>query len=98
MLNVKYKSGESRNLNLHLSFFDPCEYTISQRATDFAFMHGRDPYHVSVTRGNEILFERTYRNNVPERKAKVHKIDERQIKKDLKKEFKNVPFTLKYKV
>jgi hypothetical protein len=96
VLTVKYKNGEIRNTNLHPSFFEITDFTISQRAVDFAFMHGQDPYEVKVIRGNEIMFEKTYRMNHPEKVKSSPKVDERDLKKQLRKQFKNVGFTEKY--
>lgn len=98
LLLVKYKSGETRRVNLTLEFFKSQELSVMKRAQDFAFMHGTDPYQIFVYRGSETLAEFTYRSNAPEEKKSMPwmVVDETKIKKQLKKQFKNVPFKEKY--
>lgn len=96
LLSIKYKSGEIRNVNLTEDFFSYYESSIFHRAIDFAFMHGADPYSITVTRGSEVVYEKTYHSNNPIQKSKENKIDERDLKKHLRKQFKNVPFEEKW--
>jgi len=96
LLTIKYKSGEIRNVNLCEEFFTFYEVSIFHRANDFAYMHGPDPYIVTVTRGNEVVYEKTYYSNSPDSVKKEYKVDERDIKKHLRKQFKNVPFQEKW--
>ncbi len=92
LLSIKYKSGAIRTVNLTEDFFTFYEISIFHRANDFAFMHGLDPYIITVTRGNEVVYEKTYYSNSPDAVKKEPKIDEKEIKKHLRKQFKNIPF------
>ncbi len=95
-LTVKYQSGEIRTVNLHPSFFGSCEVSLAKRAVDFAHQHGFNPYRIEVLRGGDLMYEKTYRENNPIQLKSQEKVDEKQIKKDLRNEFKRVPFTVKY--
>lgn len=95
LLLAKYKSGEIRRVNLHPTFFTSYETSISKRALDFGHMHGSDLYQISVQRGNENMFEQTFRHNAPETQFKGYNIDETKVKKTLRKKHKNDKFTTK---
>jgi hypothetical protein len=95
LLIVKYKSGEVRRVNLTQEFFNSYDLSISKRALDFAHMNGSDVYHVSVQRGNEIVFENIYRSNAPEEKSSEFIVDESNIKKMFRNKHKNDKFTTK---
>ena len=96
LLTIKYRSGEIRKTNLHPSFFTSYEVSIAQRAMDFAYQHGAFPYQIKVYRGNDLVFERLLRENAPAETTKVAAVDETQIKKQLRNQFKNQKFTVKY--
>jgi L-ribulose-5-phosphate 3-epimerase UlaE len=100
ILFVKYKSGETRRVNLTEDFFKSQDTSVHKRANDLAKAHGADIYQIYVTRGNEIVFENTYSKNAPEEAENNSwmNVDETKIKKTLRKQFKNVPFTQKYKL
>jgi hypothetical protein len=98
VLFVKYKTGETRRVNLTEEFFKSQDTSVYKRGHDFAKAHGSEIYQISVMRGNEVVFENIYSRNAPEEADKTPwiKVDEFQIKKNLRKQFKNVPFTQKY--
>lgn len=81
-----------RIVNLHKSFFENPEVSIAQRASDLAFDGGRNPYDIQVLRGMQEDYHRIIPANIPE-KQMVYAVDEWLIKKQLRREFKNVPFT-----
>lgn len=98
ILLVKYKSGESRKVNLTEEFFKSQDSSVLRRAQDFAYMHGSDPYQILVFRGNESMVEHNIRANNPDEfvKSPWMVVDETKVKKQLRKQFKNIPFTQKY--
>lgn len=99
-LIIKYKSGETRKVDLTNEFFSSYDVSISKRVLDFAYMHGSDPYYIGVFRGQENVYENNIMKNVPDsipsKIKKAYHIDEFKIKKALRKEFKNVKFTKKF--
>lgn len=103
---IKYKSGEGRKINLHPYFFATNEITrkmpwisdvsVSDRAQQIAYSGGREPYYIGVFRDGVTVYELNIRANQPDifnprRKSKEEKIDERQVKKYLRKETKRQP-------
>lgn len=91
VLQVNYKDGTRRRVNLTEHFFVPGEVSISKKAQDFAFMHGIQPYYIGLFKGDKAVYENTIRANQPDEKVETKRVDESEIKKDFRKEFKNKP-------
>lgn len=91
-LIIKYKNGESRIINLHQEFFTAIDCPpISKRAEDIAYELGKDPYYIGVFRGNDPSFELKILKNMPPEPVYTEPINEKKIKKQLRKEFKHKP-------
>lgn len=95
-LIVKYKSGERRIVNLHPDFFSINEIPLSKKTMDFAYEYGFEPYYVGVIRGGDIMYEVTIRKNVPVVYPEPKKIDERKVKKILRKQHRKEKFNTKW--
>lgn len=104
-LQVIYKSGEQRIIHLHSSFFpsksdfSPNEKIESyhEKAIKLAYEYGLHPYYIAVFKGGKVMFEKVNKQNKPLEFIKEKKIDEKKVKKILRKEFKNSKFTYKDK-
>ncbi len=105
-LHIKYKNNSTRLVNLTDAFFSAksndkqADPGVARKATDFAYSTGTDPYYIGVFRGNVNVFETYIRKNQPDEQAveAFMEVDERGIKKKLRKEFKNKKFTDKVKL
>lgn len=98
-LLVKYKSGEFRRVNLTQDFFTYAGESTAKRSLDFAYMHGADPLYILLYRNGGLMYEKRFKQEeVPYGAKKETKADEKDIKKQLRKEFKNVKFTTKYRL
>lgn len=93
-LIIKYQDGEVRVINLHPLFFHNPEASVAERAGGIAHDLGARPYDIQVTRGMKEDYHRIIPANTPTPKY-VYEVDEFLIKKQLRKEFKNVPFETK---
>ena len=105
LLQISYRNGERRNINLHPSFFagdaQNKRENISpeRKADDLAWTLGRDPYKITITRGADIVVDKTYRSNNPkELMPAAFPIDEKKVKKDLRRQLKNAPFIYHFKL
>ena len=96
-LIIKYKDGEYRRINLHQEFFTYTGESAAKRSLDIAYMHGKELSYVLLYRNGGLMYEKRFKEEeVPYGQKKEVTADEKQIKKQLRKEFKNVPFTTKY--
>lgn len=107
LLQISYRNGERRNINLHASFFsgdgqDKRQNASPERkADDLAWSLGRDPYKITITRGMDLIVDKTYRQNNPKEIAIVYEgqnVNEKKIKKELRKQFKLIPFSISVKL
>lgn len=98
-LNIKYQNGEHRIVNLTPAFFDndlnSKSGSAEKRATDIAYQLGNRPYHVVLNQSGRILMDKKYPGNEPPLVAVTKPVNEKELKKQLRKEFKHIPFTLK---
>src|ERR1019366_7377425 len=99
-LTIGYKSGEQRVINLHPDFFTstPDEsfnhrsnrvekhiLTPSDKAVILAGSLGAYPYSIVLERSGQMQLKKINLENLPIKVAKVEKIDEKDLKKALKK-------------
>lgn len=107
LLQISYRNSERRNINLHASFFsgdgqDKRQNASPERkADDLAWSLGRDPFKITITRGMDLIVDKTYRQNNPREIAIVYEdtaINEKKIKKELRKQFKRIPFKYHFKL
>jgi len=62
-------------------------------------MHGADPLYILLYRNGGLMYEKRFKQEeAPYGEKKEKKADEKEIKKQLRKEFKNVKFTTKYRL
>ena len=99
-IQIKYKSGKARKINLHPYFFASNDVarklpgydeSVSDRASKLAYSTGKDPYYICVIRDGVMVHEQTIQSNKPDLFTSTYKIDEKQIKKDLRRETKKQP-------
>ena len=107
LLQISYRNGERRNINLHPSFFSSDSQDKKQnagferKADDLAWSLGRDPYKITITRGADLLMDKVYRQNNPREIAIVYPhdaVNETKIKKELRRQFKHAKFTVAVKL
>lgn len=100
--NIVYKNGERRHIMLTSTFFmkeslvadkRTADLSVEKRIVDLANDLGKDVFTITVFRGANTFLEKKFVRNEPPLQAIVTKIDERDIKKKLRKQFKGVPFT-----
>lgn len=92
-LSISYLNGSSRIINLHTSFFTGNDVSWEERAMSIATDTGK-PSRVILTRDdNEILNKRLVFVQTVSITPFV-KVDEREAKKQLRKQFRNTPFTM----
>lgn len=102
-LTVCYKNGVRRIVNLHPTFFnsdvdvffnhksnriEKRAISASEKAVILAESLGDYPYSIFLERNGQVQLNRTIRENVPAAKVKEEKVNEKQVKKDLKRECK----------
>ena len=86
---AKYRSGETRVINLTIDFFTFTELSVAKRALDLAYSFATDVFDIKVWREEVLVYDKFDRAMAPERYTKKNKyIDEKDIKKQLRKEFK----------
>lgn len=106
-LKIVYKSGEVRILRPTSDFFTSTTVdkydkklkamvksmtTPSEKAVAIAEDCGADPYTIYLERNGQVELDKVIRANAPVDSVS-YTIDERKIKKQLRHEYKNIPFT-----
>lgn len=113
ILQLEYRNGDRRTVALHPLFFVPTPafekgkqiiLTPESKAMSLAHCYGNNPYKVIISRGGEIYSEKVFAANNPKEyytaipeatEATIRK--EKDLKRALRKEFKNIPFRIKWK-
>lgn len=108
ILQLEYQNGEKRNVQLHPLFFtDTIGFekgrqsvlTPESKAIALANYLGANPYKIIIAKGGDIYMRKVnLANNPNEAFVKTPKVDERNVKKQLRKQFKNIPFKYHYKL
>lgn len=95
---INYRDNSKRVINVSSEFFEyegkgkQAQLTMTKKATDLSLIGG-EAYKVAVIKGDREIFSFTFVQNKPSIQEKnVHKFDERLIKKQLKREWKNIPW------
>lgn len=98
-LSIKYQNGEHRILNLNAAFFDnelnARNGSPEKRATDIAHQLGSKPYHILLSQGGRVIMDKKNPGYEPELSYTKNAVDEKDLKKQLRKQFKSEPFSLK---
>ena len=90
----RYRSGETRVINLTVDFFRAIDISVSKRANDLADSFAPDVYDIKVWRDEVLVYDRFVRHMLPVKSVKQEKkVDEKEIKKALRKEFKGKKLT-----
>lgn len=90
----KYRSGEIRVINLTLEFFRTGDISVSSRANDLANSFAPDVYDIKVWRDEVMVYDKFIRHMLPVKGVnRTKKVDEKEIKKALRKEFKGKKLT-----
>jgi len=102
-LTISYKNCEQRIVNLHPTFFtsdvdvafnhknnrlEKRILTPSDKAMVLSGSFGTHPHTILLERNGSIQLNKIIRENAPAAKVMVEKINEKKVKKDLKKECK----------
>lgn len=107
-LKVQYRDGSTRVIQVSPEFFNTVqlydhrlgkmvEYTAREKCISLAESCGAEPYIIELHYDNNELFRKIIDNNRPLRSRPLIAKDRRNTKKELRKEFKNIPFTNSYK-
>lgn len=64
-LQMFYKNGEIRIVNLDTLFFREQKVSMATRALDIAFSHNPEPWKVYVFKETDIKFEKVISSNAP---------------------------------
>lgn len=81
-----------RVVNLHPAFFEDNELSMQARVSDIAYDGGFRPFRITLTKGGDEVYFRPIQRNEPTFGKPEQKVDERKIKRDLRREFKRKPF------
>lgn len=95
-LTIQYQDKSARVINLHPLFFHSSEVSWSKRANDIARDTGT-PWKVQVMHNGDILVDQRMMQNYPEKTQCEKRVDERQIKKQLRREHKGDTFSMSHR-
>jgi len=95
-LQIIYKNGEVRRVNLNKPFFSTFKIPIAERALDIAHSHNPEPWKIFVFQETLLKFEKVISGNEPYKapaKPWVHPLfrniqEKRALVKKFKKEIK----------
>lgn len=95
---INYRDNSKRVINVSEQFFNfedegkKAQVSLTKKATDLSLLGG-EAYKVTVMRGDREVFSHVFPQNKPYTEEKTRQpIDERLIKRQLRREWKNVPW------
>jgi hypothetical protein len=91
-LTINYADQSKRIINLHRTFFHAHDVSWEERAMHLAYDTGK-PAKVELIRDGEAVMTRRVWANMIFNEPEIKVVDEREVKKDLRRQFKNIPFT-----
>jgi hypothetical protein len=91
-LTINYADRSKRIINLHPTFFHAHDVSWEERAMHLAYDTGK-PARVELIRDGEAVMTRRVWSNMLLNEPEAQPIDEREVKKALRKQFKGIPFT-----
>lgn len=95
-LTIQYQDKSARVINLHPLFFESSAVSWGKRANDISHDTGC-PWKVQVIQNGDLLVDQRMMQNYPEKTQTEKKVDERSIKKLLRREHKHQQFTMSHR-
>jgi len=89
VLTISYEDNHKRVINLRDEFFNR-EDNVAKKVRDIAYKYGHNPLTAVLYKADKVFYENTFKV-VDKKPLKETKLEEKELKKSLRNEFKNKP-------